>query len=274
MATYIVGDIHGCFDELMLLMQKVNFDPKQDALYCTGDLVARGKNSLEVLRWLKAQGDAVKTVLGNHDLHLFSIYLNNHQAKPTDNLYEIFKAPDCEELLTWLRHQSLCISHPDFLLCHAGISPEWSEQEATQAALSVEKTLQSDHWQTLITQMYGDTPTSWKQANTIEEQHRYAINSLTRMRFCYSDGSLNLTEKRSLDTIKHTPNANMDAWFNLIEEHQLNKTVIFGHWAALEGYEDDKVIGLDTGCVWGGSLTALRWDDKRYFSQPALSNAR
>ncbi|MCK6263021.1 bis(5'-nucleosyl)-tetraphosphatase (symmetrical) ApaH [Vibrio sp. ZSDE26] len=271
MSTYIVGDLQGCFDELQCLLEKVKFTTDNDTLWVTGDLVARGPKSLETLRFIKSLGASAQIILGNHDLHLLGVSLGIHKVKDKDKTAPIFDAPDKEELLNWLRHQPLLAEHDDFVMTHAGISPQWSLKQAKSAAKEVEQVLKSDRWQWLIENMYSNTPSLWNQELQGIERYRYSINALTRMRYCYSDSSLDMACKLPPSQQMNQKGNELTPWFMLESRLELEKAVVFGHWAALEGYDDKKVIGLDTGCVWGGKLTMLRWEDKRYFEQEALS---
>ncbi|KLN64087.1 bis(5'-nucleosyl)-tetraphosphatase (symmetrical) ApaH [Vibrio sp. VPAP30] len=267
MATYIVGDLQGCLDELLLLLDKVDFDSKQDTLWIAGDLVARGPKSLQVLRFVRSLGDAAKVILGNHDLHLLAVSLGLFKIKNKDKTAPIFKADDKQELLDWLRQQPLLVEHNEFVMCHAGISPQWSLEQARHAAKEVEAILHSDDWPWLIENMYSNQPDLWTSSLHGIERYRYIINAFTRMRFCFTDGRLDMECKLPPNEIN---SAKLVPWFNVKSRVLLEKTVLFGHWAALEGYEGEEVIGLDTGCVWGGHLTMLRWEDKQFFTQKAL----
>lgn len=268
MATYIVGDLQGCLDELLLLLDKVQFDSNHDTLWVAGDLVARGPKSLEVLRFLHSLGDAVKVVLGNHDLHLLAVSLGLFKVKAKDKTAAIFSADDKQELLDWLRQQPLLAEHDEFVMCHAGISPHWSLQQARESATEVETILRSDKWAWLIENMYANQPDLWDASLQGIERYRYIINAFTRMRFCDKEGRLDMECKLPPSELN---NDNLMPWFKVKGRIKLEKTVLFGHWAALEGYENEEVIGLDTGCVWGGSLTMLRWEDKQFFTQQSLT---
>lgn len=267
MATYIVGDIQGCFDELQLLLESVSFTPQKDTLWLAGDLVARGPKSLETLRFVRSLGDSAKVVLGNHDLHLLAVALGIHKVKSKDKTAPILDAEDRDELLHWLRKQPLLAEHPEFVMCHAGISPQWTLEQARQCAGEVEACLQSEDWPWLIEHMYDNQPDFWHSELSGIERYRYIINAFTRMRFCFPDGRLDMGCKLPPQEVKDNEYI---PWFALEQRVSLEKTVLFGHWAALEGYNDANVIGLDTGCVWGGSLTMLRWEDKTFFTQKAL----
>lgn len=270
MATYLVGDIQGCFDDLQRLLEQVEFSPKRDELWLTGDLVARGPKSLETLRFVKALGGAAQTILGNHDLHLLAVAEGISKQKRRDKLDAIFSSPDADELLHWLRYQPLLARHPrfDLVMVHAGISPQWSVKKAEVLAKEVEGWLHDDRrYHELLTHMYGNQPDRWSDDLQGIERCRFIINCLTRMRYCFDDGALDFAHK--------TPPAEnceptLKPWFERKGKHLKSKTkVVFGHWAALMGQSSHKnAIGLDTGCVWGNSLTMLRWDDQALFSTP------
>ncbi|WP_117235787.1 bis(5'-nucleosyl)-tetraphosphatase (symmetrical) ApaH [Vibrio maerlii] len=268
MANYIVGDIQGCFDELQLLLQQANFQPQKDTLWIAGDLVARGPKSLETLRFVKSLGASARPVLGNHDLHLLAVSEGIHRVKDKDKTAAIFSAPDRDELLTWLRQQPLLAEHDDFVMCHAGISPQWGLNTAKACAQEIEALLRSSEWQWLIKEMYGNGPDYWDESLTGIERYRYIINAYTRMRFVFEDGRLDFKCKLPPEEVASDE---LLPWFSLPNRTSLEKIVLFGHWAALMGTESHNVIGLDTGCVWGGHLTMLRWEDKQYFEQKSLS---
>ncbi|HDL5673267.1 TPA: bis(5'-nucleosyl)-tetraphosphatase (symmetrical) ApaH [Mannheimia haemolytica] len=265
MATYIVGDLHGCFNEFQLLLEKVNYNPKQDELFLTGDLVARGEDSLACLRFVKDSANNAKTVLGNHDLHLFGI----KRVKPNDKIDAIFEAKDRLDLQNWLRNQPLVIHHPkhQFLLTHAGISPEWDLATTLACAKEAEKVLQSDNYADYIAQMYENKPERWSEDLQGVERWRYIINVFTRMRFCYTDKRLDFDCKLPLEQAPQE----LLAWFDLDNPLFTQKNIIFGHWASLMGKcTRPNIYALDTGCAWGSHLTMLRWEDKQIFTQKRL----
>lgn len=269
MATYIIGDLQGCFDEFQQLLQQVHFNPCKDTLYLVGDLVARGDKSLECLRWVKEHSHCAKTVLGNHDLHLISTALGIKKIKEKDRVAPIFNAPDFAELIDWLRHQPLLIEDPvhDFLVVHAGIAPSWDLALAKQCALEVETWLKKPEYHSLIENMYGDQPNQWEETLTGFARYRYIINVFTRMRYCTLKGELDLQAKMPLEQAPE----GLCAWFQL--PRQITKPILFGHWASLMGkHTPDNLYGLDTGCVWGNCLTMLRWEDKHYFKQSAVKS--
>lgn len=269
MATYIVGDIQGCLDELQALLKQVNFNSQVDQLWLAGDLVARGPKSLETLRFIKSLDDSAKCILGNHDLHLLAVHLGYFNAKPKDKTLPILQSPEQQELIEWLRQQPLMAEHEEFVMCHAGIAPSWDLETARQSNQEISTILQSNNWQWLIKNMYANHPTRWNPDLQGIERYRFIINAFTRMRFCDQQGQLDMECK--LPPAK-VDNSNLVPWFKVSDRIPLNKTVIFGHWAALMGCHDQEanVIGLDTGCVWGEYLSMLRWEDKQLFTQPSL----
>lgn len=265
MATYIVGDIQGCFDQLRQLTEMVEFDPKKDELWLTGDLVARGPKSLQTLRFAKSLGKSATIILGNHDLHLLATYLGYFKTKRKDQTQAILDASDCDELMEWLRQQPLLATHSKhkFVMCHAGIYPHWSIKEARRYAREIEKILVSDRYPWLIKNMYGEGPTYWN--NNLEgiDRYKFILNSFTRMRFCSPKGALEMHCKLPADEVDPDK---LVPWFKLIGKHQYKMPIIFGHWASLIGYRDQNVIGLDTGCIWGHHMTMLRWEDQKEFT--------
>lgn len=268
MATYAIGDIQGCYDPLQGLLQKIHFDSSIDQLWLCGDLVNRGPESLAVLQMLNSIKNNCTIVLGNHDLHFLAIEANKQNLKPTDTLLPLLNHQDCEKLSTWLRHQSLLHydKHFDCLLVHAGIYPHWDLAQAQQQAKLVETELRSDHYAALFTQMYGDTPHQWDENLPAHLRYRFIINSFTRMRFCHANGGLDLKQKGGVGS---QPN-DLIPWFDVPGRKLTHKKIIFGHWAALDCQTAcDNLYALDSGCVWGKKLTALRLEDKKRFTVSA-----
>lgn len=272
MATYIVGDLQGCFDELQLLLEKVSFDPQIDTLYLVGDLVARGDKSLECLRFVKSLGSAAQTVLGNHDLHLLATAYGIKKVKAKDRVDALFNAPDFADLIEWLRHQPLLIDRSQqqgFVVVHAGISPEWDLATAKQCAQEVEQVLQCGDYQKLLTEMYSDQPDHWSEQLTGIDRLRYSINVFTRMRFCFLDKRLEFACK--LPPLEAP--SELKPWFELPNLLSQPTNILFGHWASLIDYPTPNTIyALDTGCVWGNRMTMLRWEDKQLFTQAAVKS--
>ncbi|MDP5293741.1 symmetrical bis(5'-nucleosyl)-tetraphosphatase [Oceanimonas sp. CHS3-5] len=271
MATYIVGDLQGCLSELNRLLAEVGFTPSRDQLWLTGDLVARGPDSLGCLRRIMALGDAATTVLGNHDLHLLAVASGLRTPKKADKIHDILHAADQADLLYWLRQQPLLAEHPEhgFVMTHAGIPPQWTVEQAREAAREAEAELHSAHYLDRLRDMYGNEPTAWRDDLNNLDRLRFTINAFTRMRLCHADGRLDFDYKEGL---KNAP-ADLQPWFDLRGDHQ-DPPLVFGHWAALEGHCDRPGIhALDTGCVWGGSLTLLCWDTHERISTPCPVHA-
>lgn len=271
MSTYAIGDIQGCFDELQALLELIEFDPSKDTLWLAGDLVNRGPKSLETLRFIKGLGQSAVTVLGNHDLHLLACDYGIKKAK--GSIKDILEAPDKEDLLNWLGKQPLVHHCPDleFTMVHAGIPPIWSLKKALKLSQEVENALQSDQRDQYFEHMYGDTPDTWSDELTGFDRLRTITNYFTRMRFCDDQGKLELETKETAD---NWPKG-FQPWFSFKKSKMKNQRIIFGHWAALEGNtKSERIFGLDTGCVWGGALTALRLEDQQRFSLPCSSYKR
>ncbi|MDR9828294.1 symmetrical bis(5'-nucleosyl)-tetraphosphatase [Vibrio sp. FNV 38] len=266
-AHYIVGDIQGCHDELLLLLEQVKFNYTTDKLFILGDLVARGPKSLDTLRFAYQNKDCVNIVLGNHDLHLLAVSQGIKKVKDKDKTAPIFTAPDSEELLYWLRHQPLLIEHDEFVMSHAGISPLWDLTTAKVQAQYVESLLQSERYVWLLENMYQNHPDIWHPSLQGLEQAIYAINALTRMRYVTADGRLDMICKQPPQEVNSD---NLIPWFEWPKRVEINKSLLFGHWAALQGYQKDEIYGLDTGCVWGGHLSMLHWESKQMYIQDAL----
>lgn len=266
MSTYLIGDVHGCYDELQSLLGQVAFDPQRDQLWLTGDLVARGPASLEVLRFVRSLGDSVKLVLGNHDLHLLAVYAGISRNKPKDRISTLLQADDADELINWLRRQPLLQVDEEkkLVMAHAGITPQWDIETARMCAREVESVLSSDTYPLFLDAMYGDMPNNWSPELSGLARLRFSSNALTRMRFCFPNGQLDMISK---ETPESAPPP-LKPWFNIPGPVSRDYTIVFGHWASLEGKgTPEGIIGLDTGCCWGGTLTMLRWEDKRVFTQ-------
>ncbi|MCW8827371.1 MAG: symmetrical bis(5'-nucleosyl)-tetraphosphatase [Gammaproteobacteria bacterium] len=259
MATYAIGDIQGCFDELQQLLKQIDFNPETDHLWFAGDLVNRGPKSLEVLRFVKGLGESATTVLGNHDLHLLALWRGfQRNAKENDSLAPILNAADCDDLLEWLSQQPLMHHDADlgYALVHAGLPPQWSIKKALKYAAEVEAVLTSNRLDEFFTNMYGDKPNRWSKNLEGWERIRFIVNCFTRIRFCTARGKLNLKMKGGLGsaTEEYLP------WFQIPGRKSRKHPIIFGHWSTLQGHYEENIYAIDTGCLWGGSLTALRID--------------
>ena len=260
MAVYAVGDLQGCLTPLKRLLERVAFDPAKDKLWLVGDLVNRGPESLETLRFLYRMRESLVCVLGNHDLHLLAVGRNIERLKKGDTLREILQAPDCDELLNWLRQQSLLHydAERDTALVHAGIPPQWTLKKALKCASEVEQALRDDNLiGPYLDGMYGNDPAKWDNELTGVTRLRVITNYFTRMRFCKADGTLDLKSKEGVDTAPpgYAP------WFSHPHRKTHGQKIIFGHWAALEGHcQEAGLSALDSGCVWGGALTLMNID--------------
>ena len=260
MATYAIGDIQGCFPSLRKLLDKLNFDPADDQLWFAGDLVNRGPESLATLRFVKNLGKNAVTVLGNHDLHLLAIAAD-HKATRDKSIQAILDAADADDLINWLRQQPLL--HADkslgYVMVHAGIYPGWKLSEAKQHAKELQTVLSSDQYIDFIHHMYGNKPGVWSDDLQGWKRLRFICNSFTRMRYCDKKGKLNL-EERGKPAHKH---AGSIPWFEVPWRKPIKQRILFGHWSTLGLLDRQDVYALDTGCVWGGKLTALRIDKSR-----------
>jgi len=262
MATYAIGDIQGCFSALKRLIQQLQFDPVKDRLWFVGDLVNRGPDSASVLRYIKNLGGSAVTVLGNHDLHLLAVAARCAQIREKDTVQDILAAPDREDLLEWVRHQRIIYREDDFLIVHAGLLPEWSAGDADSYGQEVHAILQSADYRTFLAALYDDKGArQWSSGVTGMDRSVVIAKILTRLRICTADGKMDLSFKRPPE---QAPSGYLP-WFQVPGRRNTDATIIFGHWAALGLHMRDNVIGLDSGCVWGRQLTAVRLDDRHVF---------
>ena len=260
MTQYAVGDIQGCYHELMDCLDQVAFNPSNDFLWVAGDMVNRGPDSLATLQFLYQHRNSVRCVLGNHDLHLLAIYFGHRKAKPSDTAASILDASDSDELIHWLRQQALCI-HDDainFTMAHAGIAPQWTLKEALNYSAEVEAVLKTDAIHPFLMNMYGNTPDTWHDDLTGTDRLRCITNYFTRMRICNDDGKLDFIYTGDTNNIPK----GYQPWFEQANRKTQQQRIIFGHWAALNGHIDNEhLFGLDTGCVWGQTLTLMQLDN-------------
>ncbi|MFO1496613.1 MAG: symmetrical bis(5'-nucleosyl)-tetraphosphatase [Lysobacterales bacterium] len=259
MSIYAIGDVQGCYDTLLRLLERVRFDPGADRLWFTGDLVNRGGQSLETLRFIRSLGDSAVVVLGNHDLHLIaeSVKAVERRQKNTD-LRRVLEAEDGAELIEWLRFRSLLHWDEDqrFVMVHAGLSPHWTLERARIEAERVERELRSKDFKNILLRMYGDRPRGWSRRLKGLDRTRATINVLTRMRYCDPRGQICFESKGA----PGTQSAGNYPWFEVPGHKPRDFRVVAGHWSALGKFQGMGVFGVDTGCVWGGKLTALRID--------------
>jgi bis(5'-nucleosyl)-tetraphosphatase (symmetrical) len=264
LATYAVGDIQGCVIEFRQLLERMQFDPVQDKLWLVGDLVNRGPASLEVLRLVKSLGDAAIVVLGNHDLHLLAVAAGVAELHRNDTLNEILLAPDREELLAWLRKQRMIYVEGDRVLLHAGLLPQWGVVQAQALAQEVEAALRGKHCNDFLRRMYGNQPDHWEDALGGYKRLRVITNALTRMRICTAKGEMDFKFKGKVRDIP----AGYLPWFDAPNRNSAGASIVCGHWSALGLKLTPGIIALDSGCLWGGSLSGLRLEDRKLFQVP------
>lgn len=258
MTTFVIGDLQGCrpkLTELLERIQAVSADPK---LIFAGDLVNRGPKSLETLREVRALGNAANVVLGNHDLHLLAVAHGIRKQHPSDTLDDILHAADRDELLDWLRHLPLALFEDGHLIVHAGVLPQWTAQKTMALANEVESVLRGPDWVNFLRQMYGNTPAKWEDSLTGADRLRCIVNALTRIRFCTADGTMDLTASKGVETAL----PGHMSWFDVPGRKTEDVTVVFGHWSTLGLMMRPNLISLDTGCLWGGQLTAVSLGDR------------
>jgi bis(5'-nucleosyl)-tetraphosphatase (symmetrical) len=269
-ATYAIGDIQGCDSAFGRLLSLVAFDPSRDRLWLVGDLVNRGAESLAVLRRVMALGDAVVTVLGNHELHLLAVGAGLFPPHPKDTFHDVLAAPDREALLVWLRHRPLLHREGDLVLLHAGLLPQWSVGEAAELAREVEQVLRGSGYRDFLGRLYtpwllgNRAPARWEEALAGPVRWSLVVNALTKLRVCSADGEMRL----SFTGPPEEAPPGFLPWFDVPGRQSADATVIFGHWAALGLRIRERVLALDSGCVYGRSLTAVRLEDRRVFQVP------
>jgi bis(5'-nucleosyl)-tetraphosphatase (symmetrical) len=261
MATYAIGDLQGCYKEFRQLLDMLTFDAVADRLWLVGDVVNRGPESLTLLRFVKSLGDSVVMVLGNHDLHLLMVAGGYAKQHGSDTFQDILNAPDRDDLLDWLRKQRLMYVENNSVMVHAGLLPSWSIAQAEMLAKEVESALRGSQFHEFLSHMYGNQPDRWDDSLTGYDRLRVVTNAMTRMRVSSSDGRMNFAFKGQL---KDIPTGYLP-WFEMPHRVSQDVTVICGHWSALGLQIKDNLIALDTGCLWGGSLTAVRLEDREVF---------
>jgi bis(5'-nucleosyl)-tetraphosphatase (symmetrical) len=258
MPTYAIGDVQGCFDELQRLLRELGLK-HDDRLWFVGDLVNRGPKSVDVLRWVKDLKDRAVVVPGNHDLHLVSQFEGFERTRRDDTFADVLKAPDARELVDWLRTRPLMHVQGDYAMVHAGLLPQWSIRKASSLANEVEAALAGPNYREFLRNMYGSQPDRWSEALCGWDRLRVIVNAMTRLRFCTPDGRMDFGAKGKAAPPGHVP------WFDLRADEQ---TIVCGHWSALGLRTSEKLAALDSGCVWGGKLTAMRLEDRALFQVP------
>lgn len=261
MATYAIGDVQGCYTELRQLLDVISFNPDCDLIWFTGDLVNRGPHNEETLSFVKSLGSRAVVVLGNHDLYLLSVVFGDRALAPGDTIGDVVHSKRCDELCHWLREQPMIHECDNHLLVHAGIPHIWDREQAIALASELEDVLRGNDYSHFLRGMYGNQPSVWNDGLVGIDRLRSITNYLTRMRFVNSNGELRFESNLGLE---YAPNGSK-AWFQ--HEPKIRETIVFGHWASLNGRTSDRqFIATDTGCVWGRTLTAVRLNDRRTFS--------
>jgi bis(5'-nucleosyl)-tetraphosphatase (symmetrical) len=267
MATYAIGDLQGCFDPLRRLLDYISFDPASDRIWFVGDLVNRGPASLEVLRFVHSLGAAATVVLGNHDLHLVMQSAGYGKANKEDTLQEILAAPDCADLLAWLRARPLVHVEGAWAMVHAGLLPQWSVARAQALSDEVSAALVAPGYRDFLANMWGSEPAAWSENLQGWDRLRVIVNAMTRMRYVTAEGAMEFRAPGAKAPPGQGP-AGCLPWFAVPGRASADHTLICGHWSGLGFLDQPGLLALDTGCLWGGSLTAVRLEDRRIFCQP------
>jgi bis(5'-nucleosyl)-tetraphosphatase (symmetrical) len=261
MDVYAIGDAQGCHQQVLLLLQKLRAESPNPLFIFVGDLVNRGPASLATLRLIRSLGIQAKVLLGNHDLHLLAFAHGIRKSHRSDTIAEILDAPDGNELLEWLRCQPLAIQECGHLLVHAGLLPQWTTAQTLSLAGEVSSVLSGPNWVAFLQHMYGNEPARWDDSLQGPDRLRCIVNALTRIRFCQADGTMYFS---SSEGGADAPAGNMP-WFEVPGRKTVDTPVVFGHWSTLGLTVRDNLVGLDTGCIWGGKLTAVRLQDHAVF---------
>lgn len=257
MATYAIGDVQGCYDELRELLDRIGFEAREDRLWFVGDLVNRGPKSLEVLRFVRALNERAVVVLGNHDLHLVSEFEGFDRRRKDDTLEAVLAAPDASALIEWLRRRPMMHVEGRYAMVHAGLLPQWSIERALGLAREVEAALAGPGYREFLAHLYGSTPQAWREDLAGWDRLRVIVNAMTRMRFCTPGGKMEFHAKGAVAPSGYLP------WYALRPPE--NETILCGHWSSLGLKLAPRLAALDTGCVWGGRLTALRLEDRALY---------
>jgi bis(5'-nucleosyl)-tetraphosphatase (symmetrical) len=267
MSTYAIGDLQGCFEPLQRLLERMAFDPTRDRLWFVGDLVNRGPDSLACLRFVKGLGDAAVTVLGNHDLHLVCVAEGVEKRRKRDTLEDVLAAPDRAELVAWLRSRPLLHVEGRHAMVHAGLLPEWTVARARELAAEVETQLRGPDYRALLERMYGDEPNRWSDDLDGIERWRVIINAMTRLRVCDASGAMVLKFKGEPRDVEK----GWMPWFDVPGRRSADHTLVCGHWSALGVRVRPDLLSIDSGCVWGRALTAIRLEDRELFAVPCAA---
>jgi len=262
MSDYIVGDVQGCITSLKNLLKKINFSYDSDRLFLLGDVVNRGENNLETMKFILSNQDNFEMVLGNHDIHLLACHFDSQKMKKNDNFQDILKSNSRDEIIEYLLSNPIALELNGSLLVHAGIPPIWSKKDVFYYSDFIKSNMQSSNSKKFINSIYSNEPNKFIDSNTMIEKAAYAINALTRMRFCSEIGEIDYKAKGNFDD--NPPGYR--AWFLYDNEKLRNIDIFFGHWSTLKDFNQPKRYHLDTGCVWGNKLTAIRFEDKEIFA--------
>ena len=258
MATYAIGDVQGCFDELQQLLARIGFKAGRDRLWFVGDLVNRGPKSLDVLRFVRGLGAGAVVVLGNHDLHLVAQHEGCERKRKDDSFDDVLGAPDAGELAAWLRTRPLLYREGGYAMVHAGLLPQWTLDQAAALGREVERALAAPGYREFLANMYGGEPDRWSDDLQGWDRLRVIVNAMTRLRFCTPEGRMEFRSKGAAAPAGHVP------WFELRPAGE-DDSIVCGHWSALGLQLRPRLAALDTGCVWAGSLSALRLEDRALF---------
>jgi len=261
MATYAIGDVQGCYDQLRRLLDEIEFEPARDRLWFVGDLVNRGRQSLEILRFVKALGEGAVTILGNHDLHLLVVAEGFRKPHRSDTLEAVLSAPDRDELLAWLRHRKMMHAENDYAMVHAGLLPQWTVAQAIGLGQEVERALSGENYREFLRHMYGNEPTRWRDDLLGYHRLRVITNAMTRLRLCTAEGTMEFSHKTGLQNLP----SGFLPWYDVPTRASRDTAIISGHWAALGLVVRSDLLAIDTGCVWGRLLSAVRLDDRRIY---------
>lgn len=261
MATYAIGDIQGCFEAFQALLKKIAFDPAKDQLWLTGDIINRGPQSLETLRYVISLGNSAKVILGNHDCHALAVYNGHKRAHKLDTYQTIIDAPDAGELFDWIRTRPFFYEDKKlgFSMLHAGVPPQWTLDETRQYARELEAALQGDDYNQFLTAMYGNKPDQWDNALHGNDRLRFIINSFTRTRYCDQYGKMDFSEKLA----PGSQPSHLMPWFEVPNRQTADTNILFGHWSTLGIHQKNNTYCLDSGCLWGGQLTAMRLESQQ-----------
>ena len=261
MPTYAIGDLQGCHLALEKLLDHIAFDPARDKIWLVGDLVNRGTGSAAILRWAMSLGDALVTVLGNHDLHTLAVAEGYVPLHRSDTIRDVLEAPDREKLLAWLRCQPLAYREGEYFLVHAGLLPQWTADQALALAGEVQEVLRGENYKSFFEHMYGNEPRRWRDDLDGMSRLRLITNAMTRLRFCSAEGEIDFAHKG----VPGSQPQGLMPWYEVPDRAGADATIIFGHWSALGLMLQPKLVALDTGCLWSGQLTALRLEDRQLF---------